>query len=101
MIATSLKQRRRLFVKPSACERRAFSQRLELCPGDLRVRAAAETTVAAGDDVLAPNAPRETRDALRHDLRMLDDVGRVRHHARDQYLACRQLHAVPHGVLVL
>src|ERR1700741_1929234 len=65
------------------------------------MRAAAEAAVAAGDDVLASHALRVTGDALRHDLRMLDDVGGVRHYAGHQYLSLRQLDAVPNGVLML
>src|SRR4051812_16639465 len=66
-----------------ACECRTLCQGLELRPRDLRMRAAAEPAIAAGDDVFLADAIGEALDALRNDFRMLDDIGGVRHHAGD------------------
>src|SRR5438128_2705768 len=79
----------------SARQRSAFAQGLQLRPRDLRMRAAAEAAVAAGDDVFAADALGEALDALGYDLRVLDYVGGMRHDARDEYLPLRQANAVP------
>src|SRR6185437_3432556 len=71
--------------------RGAFGKRGELRPDDLRIdrRLADPSAVAAiraGDDVLAANQPDEMPNALRHELRMLDEIRLRFEHARDQTL---------------
>ena len=79
----------------------ALGQRFELGPRDLRMDAAAEAAVGGGDDPLPADRAREARDALRHQLRMLDDVGGVAHDARQDDLVLGQHDVVPHLPLVL
>src|SRR5262245_23438226 len=74
---------------------RSLRQRLQLGPGDLRVGAAAEAAVGAGDDIFRTHQAPKAADALGHQLGMLDAVGGVRNHARDEDLAVRQLHGLP------
>jgi hypothetical protein len=50
---------------------------VSLAPNGLRVSPAAEATIDASDDVLAPDHPGEVEDAVGDDLRVLDDVGGV------------------------
>src|SRR5262245_30284257 len=57
---------------------RPFHECLRLRPRDLRMRAAAEAAVGARDHVLAPYSLRAPPGALRDELEVLDDVGRVR-----------------------
>jgi len=66
---------------------RPIYERLQLRPRDLRMRAPAEAAVRARDHVLAADAFREASDALRDELRVLDDVRRVRDTAWDQDLS--------------
>ena len=73
-----------------AGEGRAFAQRSQLGPGDLRMRAAAKPAVGAGNHAVGPHQAREALDALGDELGMLDEIGRVRHHARQDDLAGRQ-----------
>ena len=68
----------------SASDARALAERLELCPSDLRVDAAAKATVGCRDDALGADDLRETLDALCDELRVLDEVGRVADHAGNQ-----------------
>src|SRR5437870_8992962 len=65
------------------------------------MRAAAEAAVATGNDVLYADALSEALDALRDELRVLDDIGRMGHHAGDEDLPVRQPNLVPDGVFVL
>src|SRR5262249_29344132 len=86
------------FSKPgSARALGPFGERLQLRPCDLRMGAAAEAAVGAGDHVLRPDAPGEATDALGHQLRMLDPVGGVRDDPGDEDLAVGKLHILPHG----
>src|SRR5580704_5162986 len=55
-----------------ARQRRAFDQRTQFRPGDLRMRTAAEATIGAGDDVLFAYELRVTLQALRDEFRMFD-----------------------------
>src|SRR4030095_10092128 len=77
------------------CELGALDERTQLRPRDLRMGAAAEAAVGARDDALAAHALREAPDALRDELRVLDHIGRMGDHARDEDLSFRQLHLVP------
>ena len=61
----------------------------------------AEAAVGAGDDALAPDHAGEALDALRHQLRMLDQVDAMRHHAGHQDLVVGQLHLLPDLPFVL
>src|SRR5881397_2514998 len=62
---------------------------------------AAETAVGGGDDALLSHEVGEARDALGHELGVLDHVGGVAHDARQDQLAVGQLHVLPHLPLVL
>ena len=64
-------------------------------------RSLREAAVGAGEHVLAADDTGEADEALRDELGMLDDVGVVRDHARDQLLALGQRHLLPHPPLVL
>ena len=64
-------------------------------------RALGEAAVGPGDDVLAPDQPRQPHDALRHQLGMLDHIGGVADHAGNEHLARRQLRGLPHPPFVL
>src|SRR5262245_62462931 len=69
---------------------------------DLIARArGAEAAVGAGDHSLASDHPGEALDALRHQLRMLDEMYAVRDHAGDQELVVRQLDLPPDRPFVL
>src|SRR6185369_9384513 len=83
------------------CKLCALRERLELGPGYLRMGAAAEAAVRAGDHVLRSDPLGKSPDALRHQFGMLDAVGCMLDQAGYQDLAGRQLHMLPHGVLVL
>ena len=80
---------------------RALDQGAELGPGDLGVHAPAEAAVGAGDDILAADRAGKPHDPLGHQLRMLDQIGRVADHARQDHLAVRQLDVVPQLPFVL
>src|SRR5262245_27663538 len=92
--------------EPAAREGGAFDQRAQLGPRhvgmDLIARArGAEAAVGAGDHSLASDHPGEALDALRHQLRMLDEMHAVRDHAGDQELVVRQLDLPPDRPFVL
>src|SRR6516164_9925793 len=57
--------------KRFAGQGRAFNQGTQFGPGDLRMRAAAEPAIRAGDHVLPADAPGVALQPLRHELRML------------------------------
>ena len=65
------------------------------------MHAAAEAAVGAGDDVLAADRAGKPHDPLGDQLRMLDQIGRVADHARQDHLAVRQLDVVPQLPFVL
>src|SRR3984893_4469175 len=73
--------------KLPAREACALGQRRQLCPGDLRMDAAAEAAIGAGNDVLAPDHVAVTHDAVGHHLRMLDNIGGVTHDAGNEQFA--------------
>ena len=60
-----------------------------------------EAAVRARDDALPPHQFREALDAVGHQLGVLDHVGGMADHARDEKLALRQLHVLPHSPFVL
>src|SRR5437867_3552596 len=76
---------------------RALGHRLELGPGDLgldlidRPGERRHAAVGAGDHALAPDDLRVADDPLRHQLRVLDEVGRGVEHAGDDQTVVRQL----------
>src|SRR5262249_39743138 len=79
---------------------RALDQRGELRPRNIRMHLiagarGAEAAVGPGDDALAPDHVGETFDALRHQLRMLDQMHAVRDHAWDQELVVGQCDLAP------
>jgi hypothetical protein len=53
------------------------------------VDAAAKAAICACDDVFTANHLRITHDSIGYDLWMLDDVGGVANHARNEQLAVR------------
>ena len=72
--------------EPAAGDPRALDQRAQLRPGDLGVNLVAgarraEAAIGAGDHPFAPDHAGEALDALRDQLRMLDQMDAVRHHA--------------------
>ena len=79
----------------------AGCQRFELGPCDLRMNAAAETAIGAGDDVHAADHFGVTHNPVCHHLRVLDDVGRVAHDAGNEQLAVRQPHIPPDAPFML
>src|SRR5256885_15866678 len=76
---------------------RAFHERLELRPRDLRMAdARSETAVRPRDHVLAPDEPRVLHEALGHALGVLHEVAGVTDDAGNEDLAGRQLDVLPH-----
>src|ERR1700752_2134739 len=86
---------------------RALGHRLELGPGDLgldlvhRPREGREAAVGAGDHALASDDLRVAHEALRHQLGVLDEVGRRVEHARNDHAVVGQADLLEHGPLVL
>src|SRR5256885_561276 len=81
---------------------RAFHERLELRPRDLRMAdARSETAVRPRDHVLAPDEPRVLHEALGHELGVLDEVAGVTDDAGNEDLAGRQLDVLPYAPLVV
>src|SRR3954453_19825254 len=81
-------------------ERSTLDQRFELCPGDLRMDAAAETAIGRGDDPLPADQVGKTKDALGDEVGVLDDIGGVADNAGQDHLVVRQL-VLPDLPLVL
>ena len=79
---------------PSAV-RRAVAQGAELGPGDLRMDAAAEAAVGAGDDVFLADDFSERDDAIGYPFRVLDKVGRMAGNTRNQDIPGREFHLAP------
>src|SRR6516164_421394 len=84
-----------------ARQRRALGKRLELSPGDHGMNPAAKTAIGRSDDPLAADTFGEAQNALRDQLGMLDDIGRVAHDARQNDLAVGKFDLLPHGPFVL
>jgi len=80
---------------------RALRQHLQLCPGDIRMHAAAQAAICAGDDVFSAHQTRKTRDSFGDQVRMLHHIGRVADDARNKNLAVGQLDVLPNTPLVL
>src|SRR5271167_265627 len=80
---------------------RALRQCLELGPSDLRVDAPAKTAIGRGDDLLAADCIGKAQDTLGDQFGVLDDVGGVADHARQDQLAVRELDVLPYLPLVL
>src|SRR5437899_3084270 len=79
-----------------------FGHRLELGPDDLFMTdARTDAAVRACLDVFAPDHPGIVDEALRNQLRMLDEVGCVGDDARHEHLTLRQLDLLPDVVLML
>ena len=60
-----------------ARDRRAVAQSAELGPGDLRMDAAAQAAVGAGDDVFSAGEFGERENAIGYQFRVLDEIGGV------------------------
>jgi hypothetical protein len=58
-------------------DRGAVAQGAQLGPGDLRMDAAAEAAVGAGDNVFAADDVSELGDAIGNQFRVLDEIGGV------------------------
>src|SRR5215469_6834213 len=90
----------RLLASPPEFARRepgAFGEAGEFRPHDARIdRRLADpgaiAAITAGDDVLTADKPRITADALRDQLRVLDEIGLRFNHPGYQHLAFRQFH---------
>ncbi len=65
-----------------------------------RERALRKAAVGAAHDVLAADDLGEPHDPLGDQFGMLDDIGGVTDHARDQDFSGRKLHALPHSPLM-
>src|SRR5436309_483375 len=84
---------------------RAFRHAGELRPDDVGndgglAHPRAEPAVGAGHDALASDQPRVAPDALGHEVRVLDEVGRRVEHAGDEHLVVGKLHVLEHPPLV-
>src|SRR5271154_3657669 len=65
-----------------------------------RERTLREAAIGAAHNVITTDDFRQSYDPLGDEFGMLDDVGRVTYHARNQNLAGRELHIFPHPPLV-
>src|SRR5207244_11917354 len=84
------------------CDACSLGHRRELRPGDLAIPdARSDAAVRAGDYVLLTDQVRILDQSVRHQPRMLDDVGGVANHTGHQRLASRQLDVLPDPPLVL
>ena len=94
--------RSRRLLRPKLLARKpgTLDQRFELGPGELGMDASAETAIGASDNVLAPHHPGEGQDAVGNELVVLDDVGGMADHTRDQDLAVGQFDVLPNPPLV-
>jgi hypothetical protein len=63
--------------------------------------ALSKSAVGAADHAFTADQPSETHQALRHELRMLDDIGRMGDHAGNEQPPRRQLGLFPNTPLVL
>jgi hypothetical protein len=90
-LPTSAKSVLRFSCGPVTCDRLSTAPRQD--PSDAgRVsirRALRKAAMGAGNDVVAPDQPRQPHDTLADEFGMLDDVGGVAGHAGHQHLACR------------
>src|SRR5690242_15096670 len=73
----------------------AITERAKLGPGDLRMDAAAETAVGAGDDVFPADEFSERDEAIGHKFGVLDQIGGVADDTRDENLSGGELHVAP------
>src|ERR1700730_10041130 len=87
--------------KLPAREACALGQRRKLCPGDLRMDAAAEAAIGAGNDVLAPDHVGVTHDAGAPPRRWRENCGGVPHAAGNEQLPRGHLHLLPPPPLML
>jgi hypothetical protein len=78
-----------------ARDRCTVAQGAQLGPGDLRMDAAAEATVGAGDDVFLADDFSERDDAIGYQFRVLDKVGGVADDARDEDFSGGEFHVAP------
>ena len=91
-----LSRRRMLSPQGLRGDARAFGQGFQLRPHDggmdaARERALREAAIGAADHVVAPDDPGKPYDALGDEFWMLDDIGGVTDHPRDQDLARSEL----------
>src|SRR5882672_4684407 len=99
----------RLSLRPelSGGQTRALGHRLELGPRDLGLdlvdgaREGREATIGSRDHALPADDLRVPDEALRDQLRMLDEVGRRVQHARDDHPVVRQTDLAEHDPFVL
>src|SRR5881398_2856534 len=94
-----------LAPEPLARQLRTISHRLELCPGNrggdaVPIRTGAEAAIRARNDVLAAHDAGIVHDVVRHQLRMLNEVGLRINHASDQDHAIWEWHIPEHFPLV-
>src|SRR4051794_586172 len=82
-------------------QRGALRQRLQLGPGDIGMDTPAKATVGRGDHPLAAHDVGEAQDPLRHQLRVLDDIGGMADHTGQHQLVVRQADLLPQLPLML
>src|SRR5271169_5319547 len=92
-----------LFLAPklTACQSRPLRQRLELCPCDHRMHAAAEAAIGRGDHPFPADALGEAQNALGDELGMLHHVGGVADNAGKNDFAVGKLDVPPYRPFVL
>src|SRR4030095_7075228 len=91
--------------KLAARNARTFGQRAQLGPDDVGIdrrlaHPGAVSAIAAGDHVFAANELGVASNPLRHQIRMLDEIGFRFDHAGDQHLAVRQANPLEQRPLV-
>jgi len=64
------------------------------------VRPLSEAAIRPRQDILASNQGRELDNSLSNKFGMLDDVGRMANHARNQHLVCWKFDSLPHTPFV-
>jgi len=75
-----------------ARDRRAVAQGAQPGPGDLRMDAAAQAAVGAGDDVFLADDFSERDEAIGYQFRVLDEVGGVADNTQNQDLPGGEFH---------
>src|SRR5579862_3083719 len=64
-------------------------------------RPLSEAAIRTGNEIFAPDQPRQPHDALGHQFRMLDNVGGMADHAGDENAVRRQLGGFPYPPFML
>src|SRR5262245_13083122 len=83
-----------------ARDRRAIAQGAELGPSDLRMNAATQAAVGAGDDVFPADEFSELNNPIGDQFGVFDQIGGVADDTRNQDLAGRKFHVAPDFVFM-